>query len=132
MSKELFVCIECGFESPKWMGRCTSCGAWNTFKIFKKEPKGKTRKARDVKIEKIGSYAQKLNSENRIPTGFKELDRVLGGGLVRGEVVLVGGEPGIGKTTLLLELLYSLMEKKVSCLYVSAEESSSQITIHAQ
>lgn len=131
-SKTVFVCNECGNESMKWLGKCPACNSWNSFfeqKIV--ESKGSSLKAKDTN----GSKPQTLNSYEaketlRTQTGFEELDRVLGGGLVRGSLVLLGGEPGIGKSTLILQICDKVKgEGKV--LYVSGEESAEQIKLRA-
>lgn len=130
--KEIYACIECGLESLKWMGRCTQCGSWGSFKkvsVPKSDPQG-IRKRNKVKVEKILSARRKIYS--RLKTGFLEFDRVLGGGLVEGEVVLLGGEPGVGKTTLLLQLLNNVHSPKSKCLYVSSEESLEQLSVHTE
>jgi DNA repair protein RadA/Sms len=130
-AKTIFVCNECGYESAKWMGKCPACNSWNTFfeeKISTKVESGKREK-------KIQEAPKPLNSfvgqdTQRTSTGYAELDRVLGGGLVKGSLVLVGGEPGIGKSTLILQLCDKVKgEGKV--LYVSGEESAEQIKLRA-
>lgn len=129
-SKTIFVCSECGYESPKWLGKCPACNAWNTF-YEEKEQKivgidGKAKEAAKPKV--LNSVEGKASI--RMPTGYNELDRVLGGGLVKGSLVLVGGEPGIGKSTLILELCNKLStDGKV--LYVSGEESAEQVKLRA-
>ena len=130
-AKTVFVCNECGYESAKWMGKCPACNSWNTFveeKISTKIENGK----RDKKIQEtpkpLNSYIGQ--DAKRISTGYDELDRVLGGGLVKGSLVLVGGEPGIGKSTLILQICNKIKgEGKV--LYVSGEESAEQIKLRA-
>ena len=113
--KTVFICNECGYESAKWMGKCPACGTWNSFfeeklsndKGSKGEPK------RKVSAEPLNTFVGKESF--RTKTGFEELDRVLGGGLVKGSLVLLGGEPGIGKSTLILQLCNKLKgEGKVS------------------
>ena len=130
--KTIFVCNECGYESPKWLGKCPACNSWNTFFEQKIEKYTEANK----KIErKINNTPKPLNSyigqeANRNSTGYLELDRVLGGGLVKGSLVLLGGEPGIGKSTLILQLCEKVQgEGKV--LYVSGEESAEQIKLRA-
>ena len=130
-SKTVFVCNECGNESPKWLGKCPACNSWNTF--FEQ----KVEKYTDInKIEKkINNIPKPLNTyigqeKDRTLTGFTELDRVLGGGLVKGSLILLGGEPGIGKSTLILQLCEKVQgEGKV--LYISGEESAEQIKLRA-
>ena len=133
-SKTIFVCSECGNESSKWLGKCPACNSWNTFYEQKVvETKSSGRKASNA--EKINNKPQTLNSYQaketiRTSTGFNELDRVLGGGLVKGSLVLLGGEPGIGKSTLILQICDKIQgEGKV--LYVSGEESAEQIKMRA-
>ena len=130
-SKTVFVCNECGNESSKWLGKCPACGSWNSF--F--EQKIVETKNTSIKKEKSSNIPQKLSTYEakdtiRISTGFSELDRVLGGGLVKGSLTLLGGEPGIGKSTLILQLCDKVKgEGKV--LYVSGEESAEQIKLRA-
>ncbi len=135
--KTVFVCSECGTESPKWMGKCPGCGAWNTMEEETVRPKAVASAARMTYSTGRNSSAPKplsqIESEDeaRISTGMTELDRVLGGGLVIGSLVLVGGDPGIGKSTLLLQICeYIGTHKKV--LYVSGEESQRQIKLRAE
>lgn len=130
-AKTVFVCNECGYESAKWMGKCPACNSWNTFfeqKIEKITENGiKTVKERNTP-KALNSY--KGEEVARTPTGFSELDRVLGGGIVKGSLILLGGEPGIGKSTLILQLCNKIHgEGKV--LYVSGEESAEQIKLRA-
>ena len=129
--KTIFVCNECGYEIAKWMGKCPACNSWNTFfeqKIEKITENG-------VKISKERNTPKALNSYKgeevaRLSSGFGELDRVLGGGIVKGSLILLGGEPGIGKSTLILELCNKIHgDGKV--LYVSGEESAEQIKLRA-
>ena len=131
--KTVFYCTECGNETAKWAGQCPACGAWNTLVEAPAEPKAKSDAARPRK----GGTAPKLLSELdtqeeiRFPTGLSELDRVLGGGAVRGSVVLVGGAPGVGKSTLLLQLC-GLVGRSEKILYVTGEESRRQLKMRAQ
>ncbi len=130
-AKTVFVCNECGYESAKWMGKCPACNSWNTFfeqKIEKITENGiKTVKERNMP-KALNSY--KGEEVARTSTGFSELDRVLGGGIVKGSLILLGGEPGIGKSTLILQLCNKIHgEGKV--LYVSGEESAEQIKLRA-
>ncbi len=135
-TKTVFICTECGYTSPKWAGKCAGCGAWNsmTEEIVSAE-KAKPLSGRS--ISDIASSAPlKLREidytdENRIPTGIKEFDRVLGGGIVAGSLVLISGEPGIGKSTILLQMCKSIV-RDISVLYISGEESPKQIKMRAE
>ena len=130
-AKTVFVCSECGNESPKWLGRCPACNSWNTYYEQKIEKYTETNKAE----KRINNTPKPLNTyigqeSDRTSTGFGELDRVLGGGLVKGSLILLGGEPGIGKSTLILQLCEKVKgEGKV--LYISGEESAEQIKLRA-
>ena len=132
-NKTVFFCGECGYESVKWLGQCPSCKTWNSFTEAPVVNKGgsslKTGTAASLptKIKDIS-----LEADERIITGISELDRVLGGGIVKGSLVLVGGDPGIGKSTLLLQMCAELAEKNISVLYVSGEESERQIAIRSE
>jgi len=132
-TKTTFFCQNCGAQHTKWMGQCTVCGEWNTIveeaiqKEVKREWKQSTTAKGVSKPLKVNEIV--LNPEERIPTKNSELDTVLGGGLVRGSVTLLGGEPGIGKSTLLLQIALSIPNK---VLYVSGEESQSQIKMRAE
>ena len=133
-AKTVYVCSNCGADSPKWIGKCPSCGEWNTYveEIVVKEPVGKRAlygvsdggKVRPVLLRDITS-----EEETRVDLGDRELNRVLGGGLVKGSLVLIGGEPGIGKSTLVLQTVLGL--KGLRTLYVSGEESSRQLKLRA-
>ena len=131
-NKTVFVCNECGYESGKWLGKCPACGSWNTF--F--EQKIVESKNSSLKAEKnTNNIPQRLDSYEtketiRTSTGFDELDRVLGGGLVKGSLILLGGEPGIGKSTLILQLC-DKVKGEGQVLYVSGEESAEQIKLRA-
>ncbi len=130
----VYFCQECGFESSKWMGQCPGCKEWNTFveKTVDKKTAGKGKQsiAREAKVMPLSEI--EMTKEERVLTEYKELDRVLGGGIVPGSMILVGGDPGIGKSTLLLQVCRNLSEKKVSVLYISGEESLQQIKIRAE
>ena len=132
-SKTVFFCGECGYESAKWLGQCPVCKAWNAFSEAPAVKKGgsslKTGVAASLPI-KIKDVS--LESDERVTTGISELDRVLGGGIVKGSLVLVGGDPGIGKSTLLLQMCAKLADKNISVLYVSGEESERQIAIRSE
>ena len=130
-NKTVFVCNECGYESAKWMGKCPACNSWNTFfeqKVEKITENGVKKLKERNEPKALNSY--KGQEVSRTSTGFGELDRVLGGGIVKGSLILLGGEPGIGKSTLILELCDKIKgEGKV--LYVSGEESAEQIKLRA-
>ena len=131
-SKTVFYCTECGNESPKWSGRCSACGAWNTMvEQVEKNPKSgrKISNTAAVKASPITDIG--TSDEIRFSTGVGELDRVLGGGAVKGSLVLVGGAPGIGKSTLMLQICRQL-GKFAKVLYASGEESAHQIKLRAQ
>src|SRR5690554_1549512 len=129
--KSIFICQSCGYESPKWMGRCPGCQDWNTMveePVRKRTDPGGISGGRNnpLSMEQID-----LSTEVRNSTGMAELDRVLGGGIVSGSLVLVGGDPGIGKSTLLLQLAGSTASTQKT-LYVSGEESVKQIKLRAE
>ena len=132
-----FFCSECGYESAKWAGQCPACKAWNT---MVEEPTGKIRSARGASVSGGGLRSAPqpvsldeipLGGEERFSTGFAELDRVLGGGTVAGSMVLVGGDPGIGKSTILLQVCRNFAASGKKVLYVSGEESLKQIKMRA-
>ena len=132
----VFFCQNCGYESSKWLGQCPGCREWNTFveEVIDKKSvsssgklKSSLQKAEVVPLSKV-----KASDDERITTEMKELDRVLGGGVVKGSLVLVGGDPGIGKSTLLLQVCRNLSNRNLPILYVSGEESLQQIKIRAQ
>ena len=128
-TKTIYACNECGAESTKWYGRCPSCGAWNSMEEQVQTPStsGASAVVR-ADVQSIGNI--KPNSKQRYQTGLKELDRVLGGGIVRGGLMLIGGDPGIGKSTLLLQICEHL-GKDHKLLYVSGEESEGQLKLRA-
>ena len=133
-AKTLFYCTECGNESPKWAGRCSVCGAWNSIVEQPEEKKaaGKGRLLANVRTIKAESITDLSSGEEiRFSTGMGELDRVLGGGAVKGSLVLVGGAPGIGKSTLMLQICKKLGEQ-FRVLYVSGEESVHQLKLRAK
>lgn len=137
-NKSVYVCQSCGYESTKWYGKCPTCDAWDAMEELAYEqslsaPEKKQNKQRGG----IGGSARRLSeidSEEHIfeSTGIKELDRVLGGGIVKGSLMLVGGEPGVGKSTLLLQALSNFSKKGKKCLYISGEESARQIKLRAE
>ena len=132
----VFFCQECGYESSKWMGQCPACKEWNTFveeMIDKKSAaKGGRVAAKAAEAKTVPLSQIEMTQDKRMSTDMKELDRVLGGGIVQGSLVLVGGDPGIGKSTLLLQVCRNLSEKGVRVLYISGEESLQQIKIRAE
>ena len=131
-SKTVFLCSNCGEETPKWQGRCPSCGAWNTLEEYTPQPAVKaavTRSAAGNRPKRLSEVQS--GQELRFTTGMGELDRVLGGGAVRGSLVLVSGAPGIGKSTLLLQICDQISREQ-SILYVSGEESESQLKLRAE
>ena len=130
--KRAYFCSDCGYETPKWLGKCPACGAWNTITehVVAREsssiasrvasvPRAEAQKVQDIEI----------GTTRRIDIGNKEVNRVLGGGLVPGSLILLGGEPGIGKSTLSLQL--ALADNGLKTLYVSGEESAEQIKMRA-
>ena len=132
-TKTMFVCSECGNESPKWSGKCFACGAWNTLSEISVQDK-KIAHSAQRKVTKgtlIPIRDINVQDEIRFDTGMEELNRVLGGGAVHGSLVLVGGEPGIGKSTILLQICASLC-KKTKVLYISGEESARQLKLRAE
>ncbi len=135
----IFYCQECGYESPKWMGQCPACKEWNTFVEEPAAPKKSggagsvgARAARGEAPTPVTLSQVTARDEERFTTGMAELDRVLGGGIVPGSLVLVGGDPGIGKSTILLQVCRNLAEADRPVLYISGEESLQQIKIRAE
>ena len=133
--KTVYFCQECGYESAKWMGQCPGCKSWNTFveeTVSTKKPSSSgAMKSSEKRQEPVILKDISLSEDERQTTQIGELDRVLGGGIVPGSLVLVGGDPGIGKSTLLLQVCRNLAEKQVSVLYISGEESLRQIKLRA-
>ena len=132
--KSLYFCSGCGYESPKWMGKCPACGEWSTFveELVRKDGASNredTRSFREMRSEPIKLGEIKAGELPRIDMNDGELNRVLGGGLVPASVVLIGGEPGIGKSTLILQTILKLNGLK--SLYVSGEESAGQLKLRA-
>lgn len=130
--KTKFVCQECGYETAKWLGKCPSCGQWNTFAEEIEQRAGDSKSQRGIskgKIEKIQDITS--TKKERYSTGSREMDRVLGGGIIKSSLVLVGGDPGIGKSTLLLQVADYVSKQNLKVLYVSGEESGEQIKIRA-
>ena len=138
--KTLFVCSECGGTSPKWLGKCPSCGAWNTLiEQVGPAPGAPANNRFGTQFASLaGSSELSTLSEieatdiARTPTGIDELDRVLGGGIVDGGVTLIGGDPGIGKSTLLLQAVDALQHAGRNALYVTGEESGAQVALRSR
>lgn len=134
-NRSIYICSECGYESPKWYGKCPDCGSWNTFQETVKSTLPTSAKtlsqaqtlsgARPLKITDID-----VENEHRYHTGLSELDRVLGGGIVKGSLVLISGDPGIGKSTILLQIC-EYLGQSLNILYISGEESARQIKLRA-
>ncbi|HEU4460499.1 MAG TPA: DNA repair protein RadA [Methylibium sp.] len=132
--RTVYTCTECGATSAKWLGRCTSCGAWNTLQESIAESSGATRHRFEsvVKSLPVATLSEiEAGEVARTPIGIEELDRVLGGGIVAGGVVLIGGDPGIGKSTLLLQAVEAL-SSRMKVLYVTGEESGAQVALRAR
>ncbi|WP_088044583.1 DNA repair protein RadA [Bacillus sp. EAC] len=135
--KTKFVCQSCGYESVKWIGKCPACNEWNTMVEFVEQPASSRRLTfnTDSSVEgskPISIMEVEIGSETRIETSFEEFNRVLGGGIVLGSLVLIGGDPGIGKSTMLLQVSSQLAKKDHKVLYVSGEESQKQIKLRAE
>lgn len=138
-AKSVYICNECGYKSLKWMGKCPGCSKWNTLEETLETPVVKKQSAAGAGMTAVKSTLNqpqqittvKRGYESRFSTGMRELDRVLGGGMVNGELILVGGDPGIGKSTLLLQICETIGKTK-KILYVSGEESAAQIKIRAE
>ena len=137
--KSIYTCNACGATSPRWLGKCPGCGAWNTLveSAAESAAPGKNRLSAGFAALAPSSAVQALAEIEavdvpRTPTGQGELDRVLGGGIVPGGVVLIGGDPGIGKSTLLLQALDALQRASLPTLYVTGEESGAQVALRAR
>ena len=133
--KTVYFCQNCGHESPKWVGKCPSCSEWNTFaEEIVQKGEGKNEWRQESKLQMASKpvllHEIEASSTIRFQTHDNELNRVLGGGLVPGSLILIGGEPGIGKSTLMLQI--GLMLGKIKTLYVSGEESEQQIKMRAE
>ena len=124
-----YICSNCGYESLRWLGKCPECEAWNSFteEIIETHIKKKTPPTRKISVQRINDI--EANEEDRIITGINEFDRVLGGGIMPGSVILLGGDPGIGKTTLAMQAAAKINDK---VLYITGEESSKQIKLRAE
>ena len=138
MNKSLFVCQSCGNEYARWAGKCSACGEWNTLvetpvtkELRSKKSESNSRRKGKIEIVNLSSPSLLTTQNLRLATGITEFDRALGNGLVAGQVVLLSGEPGIGKSTLLLQVAGSYLPNKInltnSVLYVSGEESANQM-----
>ena len=132
--KSVYICSECGYESPKWYGKCPGCNQWNT---MNEEIKDTSKSAPKAKSTVFSSHTKPMTissvtseDEERFDTGLKELNRVLGGGIVKGSLVLLGGDPGIGKSTILMQICQHLGDI-LKILYVSGEESKRQLKLRA-
>ena len=131
-NKTVFFCKECGFESTKWLGQCPGCKEWDT---FTEEPVlKKSNKTSGIRMNREPELLSNIKAESklRLCSGIEEFDRVLGGGIVKGSLVLVGGDPGIGKSTLLLQMCREIVNQSKKILYISGEESLSQIKMRAE
>lgn len=134
-SKTVFECTECGAEYPRWMGRCSNCGAWNSLEektVLEHESKAAKQLLSSSSVDLISLGDIKVDNASRIATKMMELDGVLSGGLIDRQVILISGEPGVGKSTLLLQMLVNLNKQGMKCIYVSGEESASQVAARAQ
>jgi DNA repair protein RadA/Sms len=137
-AKTVYRCASCGAEHPKWAGRCDACGEWNSLaeEVVTRAPNARAAGARDAASGGVAATTSRLgeirgSEDRRLLTGLRELDFVLGGGIVPGSMVLIGGEPGIGKSTLLLQVAARLQERGARALYVSGEESPLQVKLRA-
>ena len=130
-SKSIFVCSDCGYETPRWLGKCPSCGAWNTF--YEEKVQSSSTSSTKIKEYTKPTNLNKIEGKEAIrkKTGLSEFDRVLGGGLVKGSLILLGGEPGIGKSTLILQICDKIAKEIGTVLYISGEESGEQIKLRA-
>ncbi|MBL7208381.1 MAG: DNA repair protein RadA, partial [Desulfobacterales bacterium] len=133
--KTVFCCQSCGYQAPKWLGRCPDCGQWQTF-VEEAQAIGLARGTEAgisyPRTEPVPIDSIELEKEYRLLTGIMEFDRVLGGGLVPGTLVLIGGDPGIGKSTLMLQILHGLANQGHKTLYISGEESIRQVRIRSE
>ncbi len=127
--KSIYVCQSCGFKSPKWLGRCPDCGGWSTFVEEELAPPQRARRSADLEPKALSQI--EVKGEERLRSGLGEFDRVLGGGVVKGSLVLVAGDPGIGKSTLMLQVAERLSRSYGKVLYLSGEESLYQVKLRA-
>jgi DNA repair protein RadA/Sms len=130
-NKTVFVCQQCGYTSAKWLGKCPECESWSSFQEEVQSVKDIRKKSKSVAISSTPLFTGKIQEYQREHSKFEEFDRTIGGGMVPGSAILIGGDPGIGKSTLVLQLLNRLNENKTS-LYISGEESHNQILIRAK
>ena len=135
-NKTAYVCSECGYETGRWLGRCPECGSWNTLQEEVRQPEAQAQEKKLKRAPGAGAEALRIDeipddAAQRRPCGIAELDRVLGGGVVDGSVVLVGGDPGVGKSTLLTQACANMALAGETVLYVSGEESARQIKMRA-
>ena len=137
--KTIFTCSDCGGTSPRWLGKCPHCNAWNTLVESVAESGGSSKNRYSQQYQALATTADvavlsdiDATDMARTPTGMDELDRVLGGGIVEGGVVLIGGDPGIGKSTLLLQALDALQRSGQPTLYVTGEESGAQVALRSR
>jgi len=130
--KSRYICQSCGYMTPKWLGKCPDCGQWNSLMEEQLESPGSKKRAGEKAAAPIPITQVKSESQSRFPTGIGEFDRILGGGVVPGSLVLVGGDPGIGKSTLLLQVASKLSSHHKEILYVSGEESAAQTKQRAE
>ncbi|MGE5259197.1 MAG: DNA repair protein RadA [Hyphomicrobiales bacterium] len=134
-SKTLFTCQSCGYQAPKWMGKCPDCGGWDSFVEERQAASGPLAVKRDAAVAPsipVPIDSIEIENEKRLLTTIQEFDRVLGGGIVAGTLILIGGDPGIGKSTLMLQALYGLAAQGRKVLYVSGEESIRQIRLRSK
>src|SRR5208283_3519724 len=130
--KTVFFCSNCGYSSSKWLGQCPSCNQWNTFVEEEQVERKKDDSYRKFDDTKMSSLADiETGKDERLKTGIEEIDRVFGGGIVQGSVTLIGGEPGIGKSTLALIIAQKIAEQGKKVIYASGEESNEQIKMRA-
>lgn len=133
-TESVFFCSSCGYESKKWMGQCPACGEWNTFSeeaVARVSSKASVGAAAHGNVKAVSLSEIQSDEEIRMDTGFTELSRVLGGGIVPGSLILVGGDPGIGKSTLLLQTAANMTAAGKKVIYISGEESLRQIKLRA-
>src|SRR5438309_5620802 len=132
-TETIFACQNCGHQSRKWLGKCPECGEWNSL-VEERAPEKKSASRSGFKLREVKAVAYteiESQDEVRVSSGVTEFDRVLGGGIVPGTLVLIGGDPGIGKSTLLLQACRALAERQGPVLYVSGEESAAQVKLRA-